>query len=104
MYAGELGQQFSGVKPDTQDASNADEQVYNTSEGPVLISTQGNLVFLSESFPLPLARKLQFLMMGAQDTGDNTVTARVQPTQSLTGSLIHFLSSCGMMRAALHLY
>jgi hypothetical protein len=121
MYAGELGQQFSGVTPDTRDASSEDEQVYNTNEGPVLISTQDNLVFLSESFPLPLARKLQFLMVGAQGEGDNSVTAHWQPTQilagsqiaisarpqpahSLTGDIVHFLSSCGMMRAALHLY
>ncbi|HET8636792.1 MAG TPA: hypothetical protein VFL96_08075 [Acidobacteriaceae bacterium] len=104
MYAQELGQQFSAVKPDTQDVSNEDEQIYKTSEGPVLISTEGNFVFLSESFPLPLARKLQFLMVGAQSDDDNSVTARSQPTQSLTGGLVRFFQSCGMMRAALHLY
>jgi len=104
MYAGELGQQFSDVKPDTQDVSNEDEQVYKTSEGPVFISTEGDFVFLSESFPLPLARKLQFLMVGAQSDDDNNVTARAQPTQSLTGGLVRFFQSCGMMRAALHLY
>ncbi len=104
MYAGELGQQFSGVTPDAQNASNEDERVYKTSEGPVLISTQNNFVFLSESFPLPLAHQLQFLMVGAQGDEDNSATARAQPTQSLTDGLVHFFQSCGMMRAALHLY
>lgn len=104
MYAGELGQQFSSVSRDTQEESGEDERIYKTSEGPVVISTQGNLVFLSESFPLPLARKLEFLMVGAQGGGDNAVAAHLQPVRPLTGSLVQFFASCGMMRAALHLY
>jgi hypothetical protein len=43
-------------------------------------------------------------MVGAQSDDDNSVTARSQPTQSLTGGLVRFFQSCGMMRAALHLY
>ena len=105
MYAGELGQQFSSVTRDTQDESDTSEQIYKTNEGPVVISTQGNLVFLSESFALPLARKLEFLMVGAQaGSGANVVAAHVQPAQNLTGGLVDFLSGCGIMRAALHLY
>lgn len=104
LYAGELGQQYSGVAREPQEESDIHEQIYKTNEGPVFISTHDNLVFVSESFPLPLARKLEFLMVGAQGGGENAVTARLQPTQPLTGDLIHFLSSCGMMRAALHLY
>jgi hypothetical protein len=105
MYARQLGQQYSGVIRDTQAESEPSEQIYKTSQGPVLISTQGNLVFVSESFDLPLARKLQFLMIGAQGgSGDNAITARARPMPSLTGGLVHFMSSCGVMRAALHLY
>lgn len=105
MYAGELGQQYSGVVRDTGAESDLNEQIYKTSEGPVLISTQGNLVFVSESFDLTLARKLEFLMIGAQSgSGQNVVTARVQPTANLTGGLVDFMASCGIMRAALHLY
>lgn len=115
MYADEIGQQFSGVTTDTENLANKDEQVFKTSEGPVLISTEGSLVFLSESFPLPLARKLQFLMVGAQGAGENAVTAsvrqrrlltgrRIAVSHSLTGDMVHFFSSCGVMRAALHLY
>jgi hypothetical protein len=105
MFAGELGQQYSGVTRDVQAESDPNEQIYKTSEGPVLITTQGNLVFVSESFDLPLARKLEFLMIGAQGgSGQNVITARVQPTLNLTGGLVDFMASCGMMRAGLHLY
>jgi hypothetical protein len=63
------------------------------------------VVFVSESFDLPLARKLQFLMVGAQGgSGDNVITARLQPNRNLTGGLVDFLARCGMMRAAMHLY
>lgn len=105
MYGGELGQQYSQVTRDAQAESDPNEQIYQTSEGPVLISTQGNLVFLSESFDLPLARKLEFLMVGAQGASNqNAVTARLQPSDNLTGGLVDFMAHCGMMRAALHLY
>ncbi|HUY80848.1 MAG TPA: hypothetical protein VMU92_03920 [Acidobacteriaceae bacterium] len=105
MYAGELGQQYSHVVEDTRDESGQEEVIYNSNEGPMLISTHGRLVFVSESFPLPLARKLGFLMVGAQKGDDfNVVTARVQPMRSLTGGLVDFMQSCGVMRAALHLY
>ena len=105
MYAGELGQQYSGVVRDSQAESDPTEQIYKTSEGPVLISTQGNLVFVSESFDLPLARKLEFLMVGAQGgNGQNVITARMRPTTNLTGGLVNFMAGCGMMRAGLHLY
>jgi hypothetical protein len=105
MYAGELGQQYSGVVRDTQAETDPNEKIYKTNEGPVLISTQGRLAFVSESFDLPLARKLEFLMMGAQgESGQNVVTARVQPAENLTGNLVGFMASCGMMRAALRLY
>jgi hypothetical protein len=105
MYAGELGQQYSHVVEDTADESDPNERIYKTSEGPMLISTEGNLVFVSESFDMPLARKLQFLMAGAQSGNDaNVISARVQPAQNLTGGLVDFMQSCGMMRAALHLY
>lgn len=105
MYAKELGQQYSGVARESEAESDAGEQIYKTSEGPVLISTQGRLVFVSESFDLPLARKLEFLMVGAQSGGgSNAVTARVQPTNNLIGGLVGFMASCGVMRASLHLY
>jgi hypothetical protein len=98
MYADELGKQFSGVTRDTQAESDESEQIFKTNEGPVLISTSGNSVFLSESFDLTLARKLGFLMTGAQG-GNQTIA--LTPNHGLTGGMIDFLAGCGLMRAAI---
>ena len=45
------------------------EQVFSTNEGPVVITTRGKMVFVAESFPLPLARKLTALILDAQGGG-----------------------------------
>jgi hypothetical protein len=140
LYADELGRKYSGVKPDL-DAQRTtpegiEEQVYSTSEGPVVITTRGKLVFVAESFPLDLARKLTALILDAQGTGELKMADATQPTlgipsqprapsfpllsaervgdheadppgarsldsetmQPLTGNLIRFFSSCGVMK------
>ena len=102
MYADELGKQYSGVKRDAQAESDESEQVFKTNEGPVLISTSGKSVFVSESFDLTLARKLEFLMMGAQQGNDqNQAIALARPSHALTGSMVNFFAGCGLMRAAI---
>jgi hypothetical protein len=87
------------------------EQVFTTSEGPVVITTRGKLVFVAESFPLDLARKLTELVLDAQGTGALKM-AKLNPApapsrsapgefrDSLTGGLVRFMSSCGVMKAA----
>jgi hypothetical protein len=89
-------------------APSDDEQVYSTSEGPVVITIRGKLVFISESFPLDLARKLAALLLDAQGSGEmkqakltsgNPVLA-FEPMQPLTASFIRFFSNCGVMKAA----
>ena len=84
LYADELGRKYSGVKPDL-DAQRTtpegiEEQVYSTSEGPVVITTRGKLVFVAESFPLDLARKLTALILDAQGTGELKMANATQPT------------------------
>ena len=108
MYANELGKKYSGVSRDTNDEADKTEQIYNTNEGPVVLTTNGRLVFISESFDLATARKLAFLMMGAQQSDDAVQAAKLnhQPVVSgqgseLSASLVHFFSGCGVMRAAL---
>ena len=78
MYSRELGKKYSGVTRDTASETSPDERIYTTSEGPVLIVRQGRQVFVSESFDLDLARKLQFLMFGAQKDDENQVTAHLE--------------------------
>jgi len=110
IYADELGKQYSGVKRDAKAEADQSEQIYITNEGPVLISTTGNSVFVSESFELNLARKLEFLMLGAQQGGSQNVAEDSAPvSHGLTGGMVDFLAGCGVMRAAItlgagHLY
>jgi len=114
IYADELGRKYSGVKEllsanFTTGRSGDEEQVYSTSEGPVVITTRGKLVFVAESFPLDLARKLTALILDAQGTGELKMAETMQtpiptldsvPRQSLTGNLVHFISSCGVMKVS----
>jgi hypothetical protein len=85
------------------------EQVYSTNEGPVVITTRGKMVFVAESFPLDLARKLTALILDAQGTGETRLAQTMLPedpaqkTQSmepLTGGLVRFFANCGVMKAA----
>lgn len=118
LYTNELGRKYSGLKPDTNAAPTATasqgdvEQVFTTDEGPVVITTRGKMVFVAESFPLDLARKLTALVLDAQGTGAMQMaradrplrvngTARNPAAQdSLTGGLVRFFADCGVMKAA----
>jgi len=102
LYAGEWSKKYSGVARDPAAESSGDEQVYNSSEGPLLIVRQGSQVFVSESFDLTTARKLQFLFFGAQLGGDIEQAARVSPPAGeLTNNLTRLMAGCGMMKASL---
>jgi len=121
LYADELGRKYSGVKLDTvaksapqgtgfkrfpppapsEVVSTDQEQVYSTSEGPVVITTRGKLVFVAESFPLELARKLTALVLDAQGTGELKMAYAAQRVpESLSSGWIRFFSNCGVMKAA----
>ena len=124
LYTEELGRKYSGLKPDliaerTAPADRhtgsaepvAQEQVYSTNEGPVVITTRGKRVFVAESFDLDLARKLTTLILDAQGTGELHLAGNNLPgapgldsetMQPLTGNLIRFLANCGAMKAAVN--
>jgi hypothetical protein len=108
MYADELGKKYSNVTRDTNDEADRTEQIYNTSEGPVVLTTSGRMVFVSESFDLMTARKLTFLVTGAQENADvneaaklTAHSARRSHRTELSASMVRFFTSCGFMRAAL---
>lgn len=102
MYAREVNLKYSGVSLDEASDSAPGEKIYKTSEGPVLIAVNGTQVFISESFDLTTARKLQLLLTGAQQSEQlRMATAPAQPRQELASALRQFLGGCGMMKAAL---
>ncbi len=113
MYAEQLGRKYSGVKLEAAAAQKAssDEAVYTTNEGPVLITVRDKQVFVSESFDLDVARKLADLLIDSQGTGEIRTAETRPPAKSpapanslpgsLSGSLVRFMHSCGMMRAAI---
>lgn len=118
LYAEELGRKYSGLKAEktvgspSKEADGSVEQVYSTKEGPVVITRRGKLVFVSESFDVPLARKLASLILGAQGSGplvtaslkriglrEGPNTAGLTPGESLSAPMVRFLSSCGVTKA-----
>jgi len=112
LYTDELGRKYSGVKLDDAASHSApdgiEEQVYQTSEGPAVITTRGKMVFAAEGFDLELARKLTRAILDAQGTGDLRM-AQARPVlpgsqgagEPLTGGLVRFFANCGMMKAAI---
>lgn len=126
LYAKNLGRKYSNVQLQATADLNAAasdgsvEQVYSTDEGPVVITTRGKLVFVAESFPLPIARKLTSLILDAQgggamrmtsvpqrgvdpaptrSAGERTVASSAEP-RTLSGDFVHFFGDCGVMKAA----
>jgi hypothetical protein len=121
MYANDLGRKYSGLKPDKTAEKSvpsageaepvSEEQVYSTNEGPVVITTRGKLVFVAESFPLDMARKLTSMILDAQGTGGMQSASAKRPVfpaashsalpdGGLSGSLVRFMANCGVMKAA----
>jgi Spy/CpxP family protein refolding chaperone len=115
LYADSLGRKYSGLRRDTQaegkmpasELSGSVEQVFDTDEGPVVITTRGKVVFVSESFDLPVARKLATLLIEAQGTGDiKQASVRIPRGAStanastLSGGFVQFFADCGVMKAA----
>jgi hypothetical protein len=101
LYARELNKKYSGVIRDSAEETSPGEQVYKASEGPVLIVQQGNQVFVSESFDLTTARKLQFMFFGAQQGRDLEFAHNVPMGQELTTHLSGMIARCGVMKVSL---
>jgi hypothetical protein len=116
LYADQLGRKYSGVKADNaamKDKSPtelATEKVWTTNEGPVVITQKGKMVFVAESFDLPVARKLALMMLETQGNGPLQNASIAHPINresiesarrpvSLTGPMVRFMSNCGVAKA-----
>jgi len=69
VYADELPRKYSTLARRSKDEADEDEQVYSTNEGDVLLTISGTGVFVSEGFPLELARKLRDSVVSVQSDG-----------------------------------
>ena len=120
LYTNALGRKYSGLHEDDSAAHSAPadapagtvEKVFSTNEGPVVITTRGRLVFVSESFDLDQARKLATLILDTQGTGDlkmadSTTRPAAIPAarmggSTLSGGLVQLFAESGVMKAAVH--
>lgn len=98
IYASEVARKYNHVTartpPETGKQAAIVERIWDTSEGPVLIAVSGRTVFSSESFALPLARKLEFVMMGSvTDSAGSVVAGVAQPHEELNSSLLRYLAA-----------
>lgn len=118
LYVEELGRKYTSLKPEKTEQKTADdagsvEQDFSTEEGPVTVTRRGKLVFVAEGFELPLARKLAPLILGAQGSGPlqrasaghdspdtSTGISSLALRENLTDPVVHFLSNCGVTKAA----
>ncbi|HUD22248.1 MAG TPA: hypothetical protein VMQ60_05345 [Acidobacteriaceae bacterium] len=105
VYAGELPRKYSGLVRRAKDEEDDSEQIYSTNEGDVLLSIDGSGVFISEGFPLELARKLRDRIASVQSEGPLQlagVTGEHHSGALDPGlSLVRMLSSAGVMKAAI---
>lgn len=84
LYADNLGRKYSQLQDEGNDNNGRElVRLFSTAEGPVLVVRRGPLVFISESFPLPLARQLSTLLLDAQGSGEQRLAQNADPTQAL---------------------
>ncbi len=103
IYANDLTRKYKDAKKQPADENAAaGERLYSTEEGPVLIDVVGRGVYVSESFPLPLARKLELAMTGvlAQSGQQEAAVPAIVPKGELSAGMAKWLHSCGMLRVA----
>jgi hypothetical protein len=107
VYAGQLPRKYDGLVRRTKDEADESEQVYSTNEGDVLLTLDGTGVFVSEGFPVALARKLRDSIVSVQSDEPMEVVRNMPPPHfdpSLSDpgmSLVRVFSSAGVMKTAM---
>jgi hypothetical protein len=99
IYEAELGRKYEKLQERTVDEADSREKVFTSSEGDVLISRSGDTLFISEGFPLAMARRLRESATSAQSSGP----VKMAEEHELTLGLADGLESFGIMKAALPL-
>src|SRR6185437_12311030 len=110
VYEEQLPRKYSGLLRRQKDEADDTERVYSSSEGDVLLCVSGVNVFISEGFPLPLARKLRDSIVAAQGQGPLQIASATGKPRRDSGydpghdpgvDLVHSISSAGLMRAGM---
>jgi len=97
LYAAEIPRKYDDAVLEPADDVSAPQgsmatRTWKTSEGPVLVVVSGKAVFISESFPVDLARKLEFVMMGSIfDSSTSVAVENRVPQKELTAGVRHSL-------------
>jgi hypothetical protein len=99
VFEEEMPRQYDGLQRRKDDETGDDERVFSTNEGDVLLVREGNTVWVSEGFELPLARKLKALVDGAQGRGPVQQAHDLAPARELTGGLAGLIGSFGVVEA-----
>ena len=98
LYMAELGRKYSQLTERKADETDSGEQVYSTNEGDVLLSLDGQGLFVAEGFPLEMARKLRAEVRAVQGTGPMRMTE--MPRRELTLSTLGWLLGFGVVKPA----
>jgi hypothetical protein len=96
MYTAQLARKYSGVSERTKEEG-AGETIFSTSEGDVLIALDGRELWVSEGFPLGLARKLRDETKAVQGHG----AIRMAAGGELSLGVVRGLAGFGLMKGAL---
>jgi hypothetical protein len=105
VYAGELPRKYAGLARRNKEEVDDSEQVYTTNEGDVLLSISGNGVFVSEGFPVALARKLRDSILSVQSDAPLQVAGLTEGAgaEAYRGDpgldVVRFMRSAGMVKA-----
>lgn len=101
VYEAELPRKYSGLVRREKDEADDTEQVYTTNEGDVLLCVSGTSVFVSEGFPLALARKLRDSVVTSQGQGPLQIASGADQRRDPSIDLVHAISSAGIVKAGL---
>ena len=104
VFEEQLPRQYDGLTRREKDEKDADERVYTTREGDVLLSLKDNVVWVSEGFDVELARQMREQVDAANaaaGTGPFRTASVSLPVASLTGHLGTWIDSFGVMKAAM---
>ena len=101
VFEQQLPRQYDGLKRRNGDETDADERVYSTGEGDVLLSIKGSEVWVSEGFELPTATKLRDMVVNAQGSGPIREAQMSVPEKELVGSLSQWIGSFGVAKVGM---